>query len=106
MVETTKEIVNKLQKYIATVENKHAIRISSAYLYGLFAKGLQHEWSDIDVALVSPDFSGDWFNDKNKIRRTTIDFDYNISPFPCREAAFTPDKLFVKEILKTGIRIK
>lgn len=33
----------------------------------LFEKGTAKEWSDIDVALVSPDFTGDRFEDRRRI---------------------------------------
>ena len=34
------------------------IRIEKAFLFGSHARGNPGKWSDIDVALVSPDFSG------------------------------------------------
>jgi len=39
------------------------IHLRSVILYGSFAKGTQHEWSDIDVALVADEFTGFTFND-------------------------------------------
>jgi predicted nucleotidyltransferase len=34
-------------------------RIKAAYLYGSYAKGLASKWSDIDIAVISTDFSED-----------------------------------------------
>jgi len=34
------------------------VHLRRVILYGSFAKGTQHEWSDIDVALVADEFTG------------------------------------------------
>jgi len=34
------------------------INLRTVILYGSFAKGMQHQWSDIDVALVADEFEG------------------------------------------------
>ena len=34
------------------------VHLNMVILYGSFAKGTQHEWSDIDVALVADEFTG------------------------------------------------
>jgi len=36
----------------------HGVHLHTVILYGSFAKGTQHEWSDIDVALVADEFTG------------------------------------------------
>ncbi|MDZ7365242.1 MAG: nucleotidyltransferase domain-containing protein [candidate division KSB1 bacterium] len=42
------------------------LRLEAVYLFGSNAKGNTEEWSDIDLAIVSPDFSGDSFEDSKK----------------------------------------
>ena len=37
---------------------KLGVRPGKVVLYGSFARGDWHEWSDIDVVVVSPDFAG------------------------------------------------
>jgi predicted nucleotidyltransferase len=36
----------------------HGVHLRKVILFGSFAKGTQHEWSDIDVALVADEFEG------------------------------------------------
>lgn len=104
MAKVSASIVNTLKKYVRELE-KNNIHVRSAYLFGSYAKGEQHEWSDLDIALISDDFKGVRFFDRQKIARVTIDVDYRISPFPYKTENFTQDDLFVKEILETGIKI-
>lgn len=42
--------------YLASLQLQGA-RISSAYLFGSWAKGTEHRDSDIDLAIFSPDFT-------------------------------------------------
>jgi predicted nucleotidyltransferase len=79
--------------------------LANAILFGSYAKGNNYEFSDIDIALVSDNFEGVRFLDKEKIRRITLNIDYRISPLPYRTEDFMEDNLFVKEILDTGIKI-
>ncbi len=97
-------IEQSLRRYISELK-KNNFPIQQAYLFGSYAKGTYTEWSDIDVALVSPKFAGDRFDDKKNIARITLDVNYNISPLPYRPEEFTTEDLFVKEIIQTGIRI-
>lgn len=49
---------------IATAQNyareikAAGVHLRKVFLFGSFAKGTQHEWSDIDVALVADEFEG------------------------------------------------
>jgi predicted nucleotidyltransferase len=52
--ETAIEIV---ENYVREIEDR-GVRLREAILYGSFAKGTQHEWSDIDLALVADEFKG------------------------------------------------
>ncbi|MBI5400144.1 nucleotidyltransferase domain-containing protein [Candidatus Saganbacteria bacterium] len=50
-------IKNKINQFIDAVQ-KNQIKIIRAYLYGSYAKGSARKDSDIDIALISPNFSG------------------------------------------------
>lgn len=105
MDKTTIEIVDLLRRYIALL-GKNNFPIKKAFLFGSYANGKYDKWSDIDVALVSDSFEGIRFLDRQKIAEITLKFNYNISPLPYRPEDFNEDEdLFVKEILKTGIKI-
>ena len=104
MAQIPTDILAVVRKYIGLLE-KNGFHIATAILYGSYAKGTATEWSDIDLALVSDKFEGARFWDKDKIRPFKALTDYRISPLPYRPEDFTPDNLFVREILQTGVRI-
>ena len=104
MAQVPNEIMIILKKYVAELERNN-IHLKAVVLFGSYATGRYEKFSDIDVALVSDDFQGVRFSDREKIRRPTLDIDYRISPLPYRSEDFKEEDLFVKEILKTGVKI-
>jgi predicted nucleotidyltransferase len=98
-------IIIIISKFLDKLEIS-GIHIKEAILYGSYANGSYNEWSDIDLALVSDNFSGSRFYDWDLLRDAKLSVSYDLSPMPYRPEDFTPDNLFVKEIIKTGIRIK
>lgn len=95
------EIINE---FIHKLEQNN-VHIQQAVLFGSYSKGLGHEWSDIDIALVSDAFEGVRFEDRKKIGAITLSVSTDLSPLPFRPEDFTPEDPFVKEILSTGLRI-
>jgi len=104
MAKVSVDIIKLLKKYIEAL-GKNNFPINKAFLFGSYARGINDLWSDIDVALVSDNFEGNRFLDKDKIRKITLSIDYNISPMPYKTEDFDESDLFVQEIIKTGIRI-
>ncbi|RPI16772.1 MAG: nucleotidyltransferase domain-containing protein [Ignavibacteriae bacterium] len=99
------EILNIVRRYIAEL-GKNNIPIKTAFLFGSYANGKYEEWSDIDIALVSDKFEGDRFYDRRKIADVTLSLDVRIEPHTYRVEDFNEDEdLFVREILRTGIKI-
>jgi predicted nucleotidyltransferase len=64
-----------------------------------------HEWSDIDLAIVSPDFSDDSFEDSKKLFPYILKVDSAIEVHTFRPDDFSADNPFVQEILDTGVRV-
>jgi predicted nucleotidyltransferase len=93
-----------LEKYITELERSN-IHLEAAILFGSYATGNHGEFSDIDIALVSDDFQGVRFFDREKIKKTTLAVDCRIDPLPYKPEDFNEDDLFVKEIVRTGIRM-
>lgn len=85
--------------------NMNDLPIRQAFVFGSHAKGRQTEDSDIDVALVSDRFEGDFFNDHCKVSPYLIRVSYDLEVHPFRTEDFNKDNPFVEEILATGIRI-
>jgi predicted nucleotidyltransferase len=98
-------IKEKAQEYLKEIKRNN-FRISRAYLYGSQAKGNAREDSDIDIALVSPDFSGNRFVDSLKIIPFRRKIDSRIEPVPFKPEDFVDDDPLVAEILNTGIELK
>ena len=67
MAEKTSEINDILNKLIKAL-NENRIAISEAYLFGSYARSSNSEYSDIDVALVSNEFTGIRYLDIKKIK--------------------------------------
>jgi uncharacterized protein len=99
-----RKIEKTVKSYLAQLESI-GIHVQQAILFGSYASGKFDEWSDIDLAIVSSDFAGNRFEDRNKIRRITLQVNSDISPMPFRPEDFNDSDYFVKEILETGIRI-
>jgi len=97
-------IEKTVKTYIEQLE-KIGIHVQQAILFGSYANGKSDEWSDIDLAIVSQDFVGNRFDDRNRIRKITLQVNSDISPMPYRPDDFNDSDYFVKEILATGIRI-
>jgi len=93
-----------LKKYISELE-KNKVHIHKAVLFGSYAAGSPHEWSDIDIVLVSDAFEGIRMRDRSKIRKITMAISSDLSPLPFRPEHFTPEDPFVREILETGVSI-
>lgn len=85
---------------------KSGISIQAAYLFGSYAEDKQHEWSDIDLAIFSDQFSGFGFNDKKNIAPINIRKEYQeieVKTFPIQEL-YAPNQ-FVRHIFEKGIKL-
>lgn len=97
------EALKIANKYIDTISNKYVI--IQAFMFGSFAKGTNHEDSDIDIAIVIKNVSDiiDAQIDMMKLRRKV---DLRIEPHPFVFSDFNKDNPVVNEILKSGIQLK
>jgi len=53
-----REVIKKLKNFYRSLE-KEGVRVAKMVLYGSYATGKVHKYSDIDVAAVSKDFGKD-----------------------------------------------
>ncbi len=99
------KVLNLVKNYGSFVKQK--IPVDQIILFDSQAKGTTHEWSDIDVCVISPVFGKNLFEEKLQLDRYTDDFSTKIEPTPMH-----PDMLKSKyntlasEIRKYGIEIK
>ncbi len=103
-MEIPQEIIDIIKNFVKEAL-KENIRISQAVLFGSFAKGTNHEYSDIDVAVVSEDFEGIRLFDNIRLGKPRVNTSVDIETHPYRPEEFNEDNPFVKEILEYGIRI-
>jgi len=92
------EITAIAKKYADLV--KEEMNVEAIYLFGSFVNGNHDQDSDIDIAIVTDDFSGDIIEDTLKLMRIRRKVDTRIEPHPLRK-----DNPFVKEIIAIGRRI-
>jgi len=104
MARKTYQVVNLLKRYIAELQ-RNEIPIRKAILFGSYAKGKAKTESDIDVALISEAFSGDRFEDRQKIVPLRRKIDNRIEPHPFKPEDFDNGGILVEEIRKTGVII-
>jgi predicted nucleotidyltransferase len=94
-----------VRNYARDIE-AHGVNLRTVILYGSYAKGTQHEWSDIDVALVADEFTGFAFNDYDLFPYVGIKKPYiRIEAKTYPTDYFNEGDPFIEEITKTGIQI-
>ena len=102
---TRNAVIEIVANYAKEIQ-AHGIHLRTVILYGSFAKGTQHQWSDIDVALVADEFTGFTFNDKKLFPYVGIKKQYiRIEAKTYPTEYFQQGDPFIDEIKKTGIKI-
>ena len=104
MATTSDRIIEIVKRYVEELE-KNRITIRDAIIFGSHIKGTAQEWSDIDVALVSPAFTGDRFDDRRRIVPLRRKIDNRIEPIPFRPEDFDNGETLAEEIKRTCLRL-
>jgi len=103
MVATTTELSGSISEFVERLQN--GIRVEAIVLFGSYARGRPHEWSDIDVAVVSPDFEGvPMWRRQEIIADLTGERDRRLAPigYPSSEYHNPGPHSFLREIIRTG----
>lgn len=97
-------IMNIVQQYVKKVCENY--KIETIILFGSYAKGTEHEDSDIDIAIITDDFNNDIFDEELNFKKLRWEIDLRIEPHLIRikdyKNAETP---FIKEVIDTGIKV-
>jgi predicted nucleotidyltransferase len=104
MAEINASILNTVNKFLDRLREK-GIPVEAAYLFGSYARGREKEWSDIDVAVISPTISYDRLEERIRFTKISSAIDSRIEPVPFRPDTFVDEDPLVWEIKKEGIRI-
>ena len=96
-------IMDSIQKYIEKISQYY--KIEAIILFGSYAKGTENEDSDIDIAIISSDFS-DIIEDGAKLIGLTWKIDTRIEPHPITTEDYQKvSNPFVREVVDTGIKV-
>lgn len=103
---TRKAAIKIIREFIQACAERD-ITFNKVVLFGSVAENRAHQYSDIDVALVSDKFSGNPFKDWSMltpVKTSNRDF-IDIEPHPFPTGYFKKGDPFIDEIKKTGIEI-
>src|SRR3990172_10359353 len=103
MVASQVELARKIDDFVRRLRS--AVKVEAVILYGSYAKGSAGEWSDVDLAVISPDFEDLSTWDRQEIiARATVGRGYRIAPigYPSSEYHNPGRHSFLREIIRTG----
>ena len=104
MDQRTNTVIDKAKEYKVLVNNTLPISIDQFWLYGSYAKGVQNEHSDIDIAIIVNQIDDNvYWNNLPVLWKLTYKVDDRIEPVLL--ARDTDYAGFIDEIQKTGILI-
>ncbi len=96
--------IGRVRAFLKILEES-GVNVQALYLYGSRAKGTHRRDSDIDVAVVSNDFSGDPIADIQLLLPALKKADTAIEAASFRPEDFREEHPLVWEIKRSGIRI-
>jgi len=105
MAGTSNSVMKIIKQYLRELEKEH-IPVLRAFLFGSYANGNPQKESDIDIAVISPAFSGDRFKDRRRIVPLRRKIDTRIEPIPFNPKDFNKGGILADTIKKTGIKVK
>ena len=98
------EIKDIVLKYVEKICKNY--KVEAIILFGSYAKGTEHEDSDIDIAIVIDKFKDNIIDEEVEFMNIRKGIDYRIEPHIIRiddyKNVTTP---FVKEVINTGIKV-
>ena len=101
-----KKLKKNIKEYIEILE-KDKLPIKKVILFGSYAKGTQHKWSDVDLCVISSKFKNAFDAMQYLSLKTIFDMKYTIEPIGFSPKDFNDDySSLIHEIKKTGIEIK
>ncbi|MCK5122741.1 MAG: nucleotidyltransferase domain-containing protein [Candidatus Pacebacteria bacterium] len=100
-----KKVEKKISAYLKVLR-EDKLPIKKVVLFGSYAKGTQHKWSDIDLCVISPKFENSFDAMQYLWLRRIDDAGLTIEPVGFNSKDFNNKySSFINEIKKTGIEI-
>jgi predicted nucleotidyltransferase len=103
-IEAREEIVEKVRKLLETLRAE-GLNTTAAYIYGSQTIGTSHRDSDIDVAIVSPDLSGDRLEDWCRLNKLATQIDVRMEVIGFRPEQFRDEHPLAWEVKTKGVRL-
>lgn len=103
MAQIAPDVLASVERFLAVVRRR--LRVEAAYLYGSQAAGSARPWSDIDVAVVSSDFSDNLFEERIVLMQWAAGIDNRIEPRPFTPERFGPNDPVASEVSRCGVRL-
>jgi uncharacterized protein len=104
MAPVSTSVMQSVERFLAATQQQ--ARIEAAYLYGSQVRGTAMPWSDIDLALISADFSDNLFQERLALMRLAAKIDDRIEPHPFTPERFNINDPLVSEIRRTGVQLR
>ncbi len=105
MVKKRSEIKKIIERYVRELEGL-GIEVSQVILYGSYARGNPEEYSDIDIAVVSPAFSKlDIFERQQILSAAHHGFAVPLEPIGLAPEQVRKRQGFAGAIIETGISV-
>lgn len=99
-----KKVILSIREYIGSLQ-QDAVPIDRVVLFGSYAKGTQHRWSDIDLCIISPKFRNTYKATQYLWSKRLHDSGLTIEPVGFSRKNFQDDSSLIAEIKKSGIDI-
>jgi predicted nucleotidyltransferase len=101
------EVRDIVLKYVKVLTDR-GVRVEKAILFGSYASGEYSALSDIDIAIVSPDFGRDRFEEGKMLFQAAWRVDPRIEPVPVSSESYDNDTWvpLVYEIRQKGLEVK
>jgi uncharacterized protein len=99
-----RDAIKIAKRYVDKVSEKY--QIENVILFGSFAKGTNHDDSDIDLAIVFKQLHNNIIDMQVELMCLRGDNDLLIEPHPFMLSDFNLSNPVVAEILKNGIELK
>ena len=103
-VETREEVIKKARRLLKLLSSE-GLDIAAAYLYGSYAAGTAYKDSDIDVAIVSADLSGDRLEDWCRLNKVSRQIDVRMEVIGFRPERFRDENPLAWEVKTKGVKL-
>jgi len=101
-----RKVLEKIKRFVEELR-KHKIKVAKVILYGSRISGNAHKDSDIDIAIISPDFGKDRFKEGTKLFEIACDIDPRIEPVPISLESYEKNTWLplIYEIRQKGVEV-